>query len=65
MVEGYAQAITRMLLEAGCSKMRQGRGAHEVWSSPINGRVFVVDSKILSRHTANAVLKQAGLSKRF
>jgi predicted RNA binding protein YcfA (HicA-like mRNA interferase family) len=65
MVEGYAQAIKRMLLEAGCSKVRQGRGDHEIWSSPINGRVFVVDSKILSRHTANAVLKQAGLSKKL
>jgi hypothetical protein len=26
---------------------------------------FVVDSKIKSRHTANAVLKQAGLPKQF
>ncbi len=26
---------------------------------------FVVDSKIKSRHTANAVLKQAGLPKKF
>jgi hypothetical protein len=28
-------------------------------------RNFVVDSKILSRHTANGVLKQAGLKKHF
>ena len=65
MVEGHAQALKRMLLEVGCSKVRQGHGDHEVWSSPISGRHFVVDSKILSRHTANAVLKQAGLPKKF
>ena len=36
-----------------------------VWYSPITGRKFVVDGKIKSRHTANAVLKQAGLPKKF
>ncbi len=33
--------------------------------SPISGRRFVVDGKILSRHMANGVLKQAGLDKQF
>jgi len=28
-------------------------------------RHFVVDGKIKSRHTANAVLKQAGIDKKF
>ena len=28
-------------------------------------RAFPVDGRILSRHTANEVLKQAGLAKRF
>ena len=65
MVEGYARAIRRLLQEAGCSLVRPGKGDHEIWSSPINGRRFAVDSKILSRHSANAVLKQAGLPKRF
>ena len=33
--------------------------------SPITGRSFPVDSRIKSRHTANEVLKQAGLEKQF
>jgi hypothetical protein len=45
--------------------VRQGKGDHEIWTSPISGRHFTVDGKIKSRHTANAVLKQAGLAKRF
>jgi hypothetical protein len=35
------------------------------WFSPISGRRFPVDSRIKSRHTANAVLKQAGLPQQF
>jgi len=44
---------------------RAGKGDHEIWYSPITSRYFPVDSEILSRHTANAVLKQAGLPKAF
>ncbi|WP_278359177.1 type II toxin-antitoxin system HicA family toxin, partial [Thermus thermophilus] len=57
----YAPEVKRLLREAGCYPVRQGKGDHEIWFSPITGRKFVVDSKIKSRHTANAVLKQAGL----
>nr|WP_242036795.1 type II toxin-antitoxin system HicA family toxin [Leptolyngbya sp. FACHB-321] len=51
--------------ESGCFFERQGKGDHEIWYSPITERRFVVDSAIKSRHTANAVLKQAGLPKTF
>ncbi|AFV75136.1 YcfA-like protein [Thermus oshimai JL-2] len=61
----YAPEVKRLLREAGCYLVRQGKGDHEIWYSPITGRRFVVDSKIKSRHTANAVLKQAGLPKKF
>ena len=65
MVEGYARALKKVLQEAGCSLVRQGKGDHQVWLSPINGKRFPIDSKILSRHTANEILKMAGLPKRF
>ncbi len=35
------------------------------WFSPVSNRTVTVDRGSLSRHTANAVMKQAGLSKRF
>jgi len=57
--------LEKILREAGCHFERQGKGDHEIWFSPITERRFVVDGKIVSRHTANAVLKQAGLSKAF
>lgn len=61
----YSRELKKLLRQAGCSFERQGKGDHEIWYSPITGVRFVVDSAIKSRHTANAVLKQAGLNKRF
>ena len=61
----FAPELKRLLREAGCQFCRHGRGDHDIWQSPINGRRFTVDSKIKSRHTANGVLKQAGLPKHF
>lgn len=61
----FAPELKRRLHEARCYFERPGRGDHEIWYSPITCRRFVVDHKIKSRHTANAVLKQAGLPKMF
>jgi len=54
-----------ILRENGRNFERPGRGDHEIWYSPITQRRFPVDQKILSRHTANGVLKQAGIPKQF
>jgi len=54
-----------LLAEAGCHMLRQGKGSHEIWQSPITGRSFPVQVGVASRHTANAILKQAGLPKAF
>ena len=60
-MESFTPELKQLLLAAGCA----GKGDHEIWRSPITQVHFVVDSKIKSRHTANAVLKQAGLPKQF
>jgi predicted RNA binding protein YcfA (HicA-like mRNA interferase family) len=61
----YAPAVRKLLREAGCWTERKGKGDHEIWQSPSNNRRFPVDHKIKSRHTANGILKQAGLPKAF
>ncbi|OGA70227.1 MAG: hypothetical protein A3F77_15750 [Betaproteobacteria bacterium RIFCSPLOWO2_12_FULL_67_28] len=61
----FTPELKRLLHDAGCRFERQGKGDHEIWTSPITGLRFPVDGKIKSRHTANAVLKQAGLPKKF
>jgi len=65
MAKSLTPKLKKILTEAGCYFERPGKGDHDIWYSPITQRRLVVDSAIKSRHTANAVLKQAGLPKQF
>jgi hypothetical protein len=65
MGESFTPELVRILKAAGCSLVRHGKGDHDIWESPISGRRFPVDAKIVSRHMANTVLKQAGLPRSF
>lgn len=65
MSQSFTPQLKKILRTAGCSFVRQGKGDHERWYSPVSKIHFTVDNKILSRHTANAVLKEAGLPKKF
>ena len=61
----YTPEIIEILLANGCHFVRHGKGDHAIWFSPVTKRHFVVDAKVLSRHTANAVIKQAGIRHKF
>jgi predicted RNA binding protein YcfA (HicA-like mRNA interferase family) len=61
----FDKDLIKLLREAGCYFVRPAKGSHELWFSPVSGRPLVVPSGIVSRHTANAILKQAGLPKAF
>ncbi|WP_341327889.1 type II toxin-antitoxin system HicA family toxin [Methylotuvimicrobium sp. KM2] len=65
MVASFTPDLKKILQNAGCYFVRPGKGDHDIWFSPHTGLHFPVNSKIKSRHTANAVLKQAGLPKQF
>jgi predicted RNA binding protein YcfA (HicA-like mRNA interferase family) len=61
MPRGYGREVRDILATHGCTLVRQGKGDHDIWQSPISNTRFVVDGTIPSRHLANAVLKQAGI----
>lgn len=61
----FAPELKRMLRKKGCKFVRNGKGDHEIWYSPLSKRYFTVDGNIKSRHTANGTLKDAGLKKAF
>jgi HicA toxin of bacterial toxin-antitoxin, len=65
MSSSFTPEVKRILKEHECRAVRQGKGDHEIWFSPITKRNFPVDSKILSRHTANGIMKQAGIAHKF
>jgi predicted RNA binding protein YcfA (HicA-like mRNA interferase family) len=60
----YYREIIRRLEAAGWVKAAGGKGSHEKWIESRTGRVVIVP-RSKSRHTANEVLKQAGLPKAF
>ncbi len=61
----YEKQVRNILTLNGCSFVRRGKGDHDIWYSPITKRHFTVDGKIKSRHTANAIMKQSGITHRF
>lgn len=61
----YEKLVRAELTAHGCTFVRHGKGDHDIWYSPISERHFTVDGKIKSRHTANAIMKQSGLARRF
>ena len=61
----YEKKVRDILSAHHCSFVRRGKGDHDIWFSPISGRNVTVDTKIKSRHTANAILKQCGIRFRF
>ena len=60
----YYDELVKLMTENGCVRVPGGKGRHQKWKSPINGRTVIVP-RSKSRHTANEVLKQLGIGKRF
>lgn len=61
----YEKRVRKILSENGCTFKRHGKGDHDIWFSPITCQHVTVDTKIKSKHTANAVLKQSGINYKF
>ena len=61
----YEHIVRKVLQEKGCYFVRRGKGDHDIWYSPLTKQNFPVDGKIKSRHIANTIMKQSGVSHRF
>lgn len=64
MVDGYGKLIKRLLREHGWTKLRQGKGDHEIWWNPDTKDQVTVDNT-RSRHLAQIILKAAGIDHRL
>ncbi|HGY3148200.1 TPA: type II toxin-antitoxin system HicA family toxin [Morganella morganii] len=65
MGTGLYPQLSKILLSYGCVFVRQGKGSHEIWRSNISNKVFSIPYTIVSKNTANAILKQAGIGERI
>jgi predicted RNA binding protein YcfA (HicA-like mRNA interferase family) len=63
-VKDFGKPVRDQLGNVGCSFLRHGKGDHDIWMTP-EGKRIVVPVQIKSRHTANGILKEAGLPKAF
>jgi len=61
----YEKKVRHLLNMHGCRFVRHGKGDHDIWYSPTTNLHITVDSKIKSRHTANKILKSAGVEHKF
>jgi predicted RNA binding protein YcfA (HicA-like mRNA interferase family) len=60
----FYRDLVKILLAAGFTQIDGGKGSHEKWQNA-NTRKCITVPRSKSRHTANEVLKQAGLRKAF
>jgi hypothetical protein len=65
MGRGYAREVRRLLAQYGCTFVRQGKGDHEIWFSPVTNRNIVIDVGGDNKLTANRTLKDAGIRERI
>ncbi len=63
-MNGYEKLLKELLLKYGCKFLRSVKGSHEIWICP-NGVSVAVNHTCKSCHTANSILKDAGISHRF
>ncbi len=61
----FEKKVREVLRANGCQFKRRGKGDHDIWYNPANERSVTVDSKIKSKHTANAIMKEIGIDYHF
>ncbi|MCL2519902.1 MAG: type II toxin-antitoxin system HicA family toxin [Spirochaetaceae bacterium] len=64
-MNGYEKLVKAILLKNGCYFVRSSKGSHETWHSPITHKNFTVPHTIKPRHTANKIMKDAGINHKF
>ena len=62
-MNGYYSKVIEILRKHSFTFLRQGKGSHEIWT---NGPVDItVPFNCESRHTANGIMKDAGIKHHF
>ena len=61
----YTKKVKKILSENGFRFERHGKGDHDIWYNPSTKKSVAVDGAIKLRTSANELLKDAGIGKRF
>lgn len=60
MAEGYYKIVCDILTGLGYRYLKNAKGSHEKWQAINSGKLLLVPRNLKSRHTANAIPKDAG-----
>lgn len=63
-MKGYEAEIKRLLTANGWTKLRQGKGSHEIWGKD-NHQPQTVPKGCKSRYLANKILSQCRIDHKF
>lgn len=63
-MKGFYESVINKLKEHNCSFVHNGKGSHEIWKTK-DGVKFTVSKNCYSRHTANAIMKEAKIHFKF
>jgi len=61
---GLYDTVTKELSALRFEYWKPAKGSHEKWRSLTTGKILLVPHNLKSRHTANAILKAAGSTKK-
>ncbi len=64
MADGFYRELVKELKRLGYAYSEQAKGSHEKWRRP-GRQAIIVPKNLDKRHTANAILKMAGSTKKF
>ena len=64
MASNYYKQVVDAVRKQGFTRIRQGKGPHEIWAQATAGKKISIPMKLRSRHTANRILKDAGCGER-
>lgn len=65
MGAGYGRDLITLFRKNGCQFVRNGKGDHQIWYSPLSKRQVTLDFGTTDKNTANGTLKQAGINHKF
>jgi predicted RNA binding protein YcfA (HicA-like mRNA interferase family) len=62
-MNGFEKQVKEILRRYGWAFLRHGKGSHDIWGK--GNQTVSVNHECRSRHTANGILRAAGISERI
>ena len=62
-MKGFYKLVAEMLRRHGYTLLRQQGSSHQIWTNGTRNQL--VSTNCDSRHTANGIMKQAGIDHKF